>query len=141
MFFLHCSLLTDNCAGIQKMQSKLTPGLREQPQELKRPLGMTEQIAFRAKMESNIQVGQTPRTGLQTQIRLRPGQTHFLKMEFETRKISQFRNNRIYVYQTGLHAVHFNACLLRHIARKAPIPCFGLLKHAAETNTQKYLSI
>lgn len=59
------------------MQSKLSPGPREQPQELKRTLGMTEQITFEAKMVSNIQVGQTLRTGVQTPIRLRPGRTPF----------------------------------------------------------------
>lgn len=57
------------------MQSKLTPRLREQPQELKCPLEMTEQLAFRAKMESNIQVGQTLRASVQTEIRLRLGHT------------------------------------------------------------------
>lgn len=59
------------------MQSKLTPAPREQPQELKRPLGMTEQIAFRAKMESDIQVGQTLSTGVQTPIRIRTTCTIF----------------------------------------------------------------
>lgn len=59
------------------MGSKLNSGLRGKPQELKLLLGITEQTALRAKIESNIKIGQTLRIGLQTQIRLQPGQTIF----------------------------------------------------------------
>lgn len=54
-YIAHCWLIT--------MRSHVNPVSREQPQKLKNPLGMTEQIAFRAKMKSGIQVGQTLRTG------------------------------------------------------------------------------
>lgn len=53
--------------------SQLPPVLTEQPQELGCALGMTEQITFRAKMESEIQAGQTLGTCVRTQARHRPG--------------------------------------------------------------------
>lgn len=123
------------------MQSKLSPGPRE-PQELKRTLGMTEQITFKAKMESNIQVGQTLRTGVQTQIRLRPGHTHF---STDSRKTGRFRNNHVLCLFDRLTQTYqaMQPCSGKHIARKTPVPCYGLLKHAAEarprhTNTHTH---
>lgn len=34
---------------------------------------------------------------------------------------------------THMQYIVMQPCSVRHIARKAPIPCYGLLKHAAET--------
>lgn len=55
---------------------------------------MNEQIAFRAKMESNIQLAR--HSGLVYRLRLDSVlDKHIFSMESDAKKISQFRNNHM----------------------------------------------
>ena len=94
----------------KKLQSELPPGPAPQPQELRCTLGMTEQITFRAKMESDIQLARRckPVCGLRLGFIL-------LSLYFSI-ETEAWKNKPVCV-----------------TARKPPIPCCSLSKHAAET--------
>lgn len=117
------------------MQSKLSPGLREQPWGKEAHIRSDWANRFSEPKWSPIsKVGQTLRTSEQTLIRLRPGHPPFIDRNWlgpKNSEIISFHDQLI----KGL--IRMQPCVVKRILRKTPVSRRGLLKHAAKAGARR----